>query len=113
MAPNTVPTITPRGTPLLEVTTPTLEGSNLGVGDGSRRLGPISCEGTLGWIVMFATIWREDKLGRMISQELDEDEGVPVVVTLKGCVVECEVEMRVVFSKGDEEDKETLDDRGL
>src|SRR5258706_2166305 len=97
MIPNTVPTITPRGTLVVEGTTPKLEGSRLGVRDGSMRFVPISCEGTSGWIVMFATIWRVDKLGRMISQELDEDEDVPVVVTFTGCVVEyCVVEYCVV-----------------
>ena len=111
MIPNTVPIITPRGTLLVEVTAPKLEGSNLGVVDGSLGFGPMPCEGTSGWIVMFATIWREDKLGRIISKELEEDEGVAVVVILKGCVVEYERD--VVYSEGDEEEKETVDDRGL
>ena len=116
MIPNTVPTITPRGTLLFEATTPKLEGSNLGVGEGSVRLGPIPWVAMSGWIVMFATIWREDKLGRMISQELDEDEDAPEVevVALKGCVVENEVDLRdVVYSERDAEERKTVDDRGL
>jgi len=89
---------------LPEETSPELEASRLGVEDGSLILGPMSFEATWGKIVMLALINREDELGRIISQELDED----VVFAAS------DVDLRVVWgSERDEEEKRAVGDRGL
>jgi len=91
---------------LPEEASPELEASRLGVEDGSLILGPMSFEATRGKIVMLALINREDELGRIISQELDEDEDVVFAAS--------DVDLRVVWgSERDEEEKRAVGDRGL